>query len=500
MYRLRPFAVALGLSGLVLLGSHSTGQPPIIPAKALERIAGADNCIRCHLQPTPADKRPGGATEFVRMDESTIWEKTDLHGLGYEALKSKLGQQMSRLLQYDVSRAPQCLTCHAVDLMPETKPGSKVFEEFYTAFGVGCEACHGFAKDWGLAHANQAWRQKTPDEKEKLGQWDMRNPVKRADRCTSCHVGSLPEGRFVTHEMYAAGHPPLPPLEVMRHSFDQPYHYKLAQDLPYLVKLAADDSEKSWKLFHFRGKAESQPARQVAVGAIMTLRASMKLLADEAGDPKTAVLDLAQFDCAACHHDLEPYSWRQQRGFAGVPGRSQPRYGQSFLARFVADHAKAGEAKALLGDYSQLTKAFSDRPFGAKAEVKKAADKLIAYCDSALAGLDGARYDTATTKKLIHAIATAAMAPPADPKDAWVDFDTAQQLIWAIESLRTDVDADGAIGKALAEVKAKLPVHVRDATNRDFIAQGLKARFNRAAEFQPDDLFRTMKKVADLTK
>lgn len=503
MWTLRPFAVALALAGLAALASRTEGQPPVVPAaKATDRINGADNCIRCHDAPRAKDLEPGGAGEFLRLDESTIWEKHDLHGRAYEALTSKLGQQMSGLLGYKVEKAPQCLTCHAIDLMPEKKLGAKVLDEFYTKFGVGCEGCHGFAPKWEQGHSKPEWRSKTPAEKEQLGQWDMRDPVKRAERCASCHVGSLSEGRFVTHEMYAAGHPPLPPLETMRHSFDQPYHYKLAKDLPYLTKLAKTDPDKAWKLFHFRGPAELQTTRQVAAGAIETLRMSMKLLADEASSPGTGTLDLAQFDCAACHHDLEPFSWRQQRGFSGVPGRPLPRYGQTFLARQVADHLKAGEGQAFLKTYAELTKAFNERPFGDKTAVKRAAEKLFQWCDDTLKRLDAARFGPAETKKLIHAIASAAKAAPADPKDAWVDFDTAQQLVWAVESLRSGLDDPlrKQIGDALAESKAKLPTHVRDATNRDFIAKGLKARFDRTSEFQPKDLYGTMAKVAELTQ
>ena len=35
--------------------------------------------------------------------------------------------------------------------------------------------------------------------------------------CLSCHLGNAREGRVVTHEMYAAGHPPLPGFEHMGH-------------------------------------------------------------------------------------------------------------------------------------------------------------------------------------------------------------------------------------------------------------------------------------------
>ena len=36
----------------------------------------------------------------------------------FKALSQPLGQQMSKILKYDVTKAPQCLTCHAVDKYP----------------------------------------------------------------------------------------------------------------------------------------------------------------------------------------------------------------------------------------------------------------------------------------------------------------------------------------------------------------------------------------------
>src|SRR5207245_1922100 len=75
----------LALAPLARTSSGAAGQAPkaVNPA---DRILGADNCIRCHLQPTEADRRPGGATDLLRMDESTIWQKEDLHGKAFEAL------------------------------------------------------------------------------------------------------------------------------------------------------------------------------------------------------------------------------------------------------------------------------------------------------------------------------------------------------------------------------------------------------------------------------
>ena len=37
----------------------------------------------------------------------------------------------------------------------------------------------------------------------------------RAKLCSACHVGNVEDGKLVTHEMYAAGHPPLPGIEIV---------------------------------------------------------------------------------------------------------------------------------------------------------------------------------------------------------------------------------------------------------------------------------------------
>src|SRR5207302_3539734 len=96
------------------------------------------------------------------------------------------------------------------------------------------------------------------------------------------------------------------------------------------------DADAAWKRFHYR-PGESAAARQVAVGAVTGLRSSLKLVADAAKalDPDKDSLDLAHFDCYACHHDLKSESWRQRRGFAGIPGRPQLRPGYALLARAV---------------------------------------------------------------------------------------------------------------------------------------------------------------------
>src|SRR5262249_3973685 len=151
-------SAALVLPGAVGRGRGQPAKAPPPPVKPADRILGADNCIRCHREPTAVDKRPGGATEFIRLDESTVWQEHDLHTRAFEVLKGPLGQRMAGLLKYDVTQSKECLACHAVDLVPEKPLADKAAGDFYTDFGVGCEACHGFANDWFRPHIVPSWR------------------------------------------------------------------------------------------------------------------------------------------------------------------------------------------------------------------------------------------------------------------------------------------------------------------------------------------------------
>ena len=250
--------------------------------------------------------------------------------------------------------------------------------DFFRENGVSCEACHGMAtagdknKDWLEQHRRSAWRKMPPAEKTAKGLLDLRSPEARAERCAACHVGNAAEGKFVTHAMYAAGHPPLPPLETLTYSHDQPAHAIPPNENKYIADDVTPDD--AWKLFHVR-KGESSAARQAAVGAAVGFREAMKTLATAADEAKDGqMLDFALFDCAACHHDLIAPSWRQERGFAGTPGRPLPRTGPTTLLRTVAGDDGGGfDAK-----FAALVKACDAKPFGDPAAIAPAARDLAA--------------------------------------------------------------------------------------------------------------------------
>ena len=61
---------------------------------------------------------------------------------------------------------------------------------------------------------------------------DLWDSDKRTEVCSSCHIGdAVPEKhRFVTHDMYAAGHPPLPPFETAAFCNMFPRHWQLMNE------------------------------------------------------------------------------------------------------------------------------------------------------------------------------------------------------------------------------------------------------------------------------
>src|SRR3989442_4861609 len=55
---------------------------------------------------------------------------------------------------------------------------------------------------------------------------DVRTQGRKARECFTCHIGTPSERKMVTHEMYAAGHPPLPSIEIENQLANMPAHWK----------------------------------------------------------------------------------------------------------------------------------------------------------------------------------------------------------------------------------------------------------------------------------
>ncbi len=454
--------------------------PPSPPMGAEIKLLGASECKFCHEEEAPEKRERYQKTlgyRFIRLWENKVWGTHDLHADAFKNLltdynkgpskapanavatvmEKNLRQAYADQPDYKVTTDTRCLACHATTVNPVTPAAVAAWtpKSFSTAEGVSCEMCHGHGTAYKDIHQSPApvpnadpdaegsqyvpWREADTTWKSNWGLVNLRDPAVAVARCASCHVGNLAEGRFVRHEFYAAGHPPLPPLDLLAYSREQPRHWGLPGErgLTYFDGL---DADKAWKVFHFK-KGESAAARRFAESAVATLKANLDLTAQLAADAEKTNegLDYSAFDCYACHHDLKYPSDRQARGYVGPPGRPLFRPAPFALARVVTEHAAtfkggeafAGRAAKIVEVEKTLAKAFGAKTFGDPALIQKALADRDAVTRETLTAFGNLSYDKAARDSLLDAVSAAAGRPVADPE-------VAQLLVWAHETLELD--------------------------------------------------------------
>jgi hypothetical protein len=382
---------------------------------------------------------------------------------------------------YTVATDVGCLACHASVVRPIhlVPPDQWTAKSFITVDGVGCEMCHGHGSLYKTRHRDSRidqdnapegalrivdWREADPKTKSAWGLVDLRDHSTAVAQCASCHIGNIKEGRFVTHEWYAAGHPPLPPLDFVAFTREQPRHWGLPSELPFFQKLLKKDPKKAEAIFHVRD-GESHGARRFAEATLATLREAVNLASQLAELGQSEGLDFAAFDCASCHHDLKYPSDRQARGYGGKPGRPLFRPATFALAKIIVEHAAQIDNSSdplknapvqLAAAEKQMLDAFASKSLGDPAKIMAAAENLRKWCNETITHLGAVRYTPAETKKLLAKVVEATQQPIADPE-------IAQLYTWAFETLVLDLvpptkDTQGKLTPpaSVSEIRSKL--------------------------------------------
>jgi hypothetical protein len=329
---------------------------------------------------------------------------------------------MARRLGYDVTRAEACLRCHGVVV---TDPEARDKNFSAANEGVGCSVCHGAFKDWYEPHGSylqaDRWRKLTRAEKERrYGMADVWDPARRSALCASCHVGDVDSGKFLTHEMYEAGHPPLPGFEAATFCDAMPRHWQLAREKPAAVRaLAAAEG------------GECEQTRLVFVGAAVSLREAMRLLARQsaacrkADDPDGRVLDYASFACSACHHNLQGSGGGRR---AGVSGRGPLAPWPAALIGAVLRQAYGEDprqAEVFRRLWGEVEAALQARPDGDPARVGPAAEALARWADALAAAAGRRTFDRAGGRQALTRLLRL-------PEEGAPDYDSARQVAWAV--------------------------------------------------------------------
>ncbi len=243
---------------------------PIAGTTFETRLSGAGSCSASACHGASITRQQPWRSAF------TVWAAEDRHSQAYAVLFEERALRMARLLGLKAPHQERrCLDCHSIQGASESPLAQTALTD-----GVGCEACHGPARQWLAAHTLKDWNVKT----QTLGMNDTLDVATRAKTCVPCHVGA--PWRDVNHDLIAAGHPRLA-FELLSYQKAMPPHWAAKKD---------EDPVAVW-----------------AIGRLTSLEASLDLLSYRAGlskatpdGPNTRPTwpEFAEFDCYNCHRPM----------------------------------------------------------------------------------------------------------------------------------------------------------------------------------------------------
>jgi hypothetical protein len=441
-------------------------------------------CGICHF--SPGNEFAQRDTDFCALAEVKLWLQNDRHAISRQRVeplsRAEVDQQqadnvgnwigesnivsfeMCRKLNYDLKTdvgyakfRDNCLTCHAG--YDSTKAlNASVFSRTDTYQpGITCNYCHQAYDNnnttWIDKHggfsAKEEWRLLPPKQKEAAGMRNLLDVQTQAQLCAECHIGDLAAGKFVTHEMYVAGHPPLPSFELQTFVSKMPPHWRSpGATYKALEKYSERERYFSINLPAHNGSLPRNfdnscwETRTMLLGAVKAAEQSTAMVAKSAATQIWG--DYALYDCAACHHELRLPSARQQRQTAEVPGRPRLLEWPSVLldvAIAIAD--TSGEVEQAKND---LHLAVNQTPFGDPQQCSGKAKALQNALKTVGENLCSVDIQPAMAKNVMKKLTQTS-------KDKLLDYHAARQVIWAIR----------VVDNELSVKNASLPAATRDA-------------------------------------
>ncbi len=462
---LRLLAV-IGLA-VTLRGALSSREPRAVEAEPLPasvpatadqpRAMGTSSCSgrACHGSLEPM------GNELVRRNEYTKWLLHDKHAQAYLVLWGERSQTIAKNLGLKAAHtAEQCLACHQYPTASALVNRNRESEEI--GFGVGCEACHGGAKNWLESHTQKL----SPQQKADAGMIDVGQPGQLAKTCVGCHVGSpavpgFPGVRDVNHDLIAAGHPRLN-FEFAAYLINVPPHWNEAKKTR-----SPEAASPTW-----------------AVGQAITAKAALELLVHRASPAKADARqlpwpELAEYDCFACHHDLQATSWRQEATHVSrPPGLLRPSVWYYTMPRMLAQRDAPDLVKAL-DDLDGLLRV----PYPNASRVADTAQKASQQIDTPLLQkLASLRTDA---KSLALAYRKDLENGPRAATNA--NWDAASQLYLALAALQ-EGRRDPAIDAVIRELITKLAFPADKEP---------KERYDSPKDYQPKRIQEILKALGD---
>ncbi|MCE9525405.1 MAG: hypothetical protein K8R36_05060 [Planctomycetales bacterium] len=307
---------------IAVLSIAALGGASSLVIAADSSFIGSQSCnsVSCHGRAEP--RRVAGGASTATLHEFALFTKHDPHAAAaktlvspeFQAIVSRLSEQKEGSSGAEVYR--QCAQCHdpegiaaaeqsSVPLLP-LEPGHGT-----SSRGISCESCHGGAKNWLATHYH---RDVSRSSLVAAGMRDTKDLRVRAEMCASCHVGD--RERNVSHDMLAAGHPPL--------------RFELAAYHRKLTSHGEDGKQSHWNDARERIGSKDFEVKLWEAGQVASAKAALTLLegrAHRAALVETRNEDtqgstwpeFAEYDCFGCHHRLGPDNGNRKSPAAGLP-------------------------------------------------------------------------------------------------------------------------------------------------------------------------------------
>ena len=447
-----------------------------LPGDAVLQAWGENSEVRkcgiCHYVSGNAFARRD--TDFCQLDEAQTWLQSDKHAVSRlrieplsqieldekkkEAIGDLLGEsnlvsfRLCQQLGYDLATEKgydqfrdNCLTCHA-GYDPKQLTASDDFAKSNSHHpGISCNYCHqrGEASRWVDLHGglsnDRPWRLLSPAQKEEACMRDLMDAPSQAKLCTTCHIGDHERRMFITHEMYVAGHPPLPSFELQTYLSTLPPHWRnfnstyaslegFSQRAEYFAVNLAIPNEDIPQVM----EDTFWETRTLLLGAMQAAEQSIALMAD--ANPNQHWGDYALYDCASCHHELRLPSFRQQRAAHDVPGRPRlPEWPTPLIEVALQLEHPASGVKEARGNLLSL---INQTPFGNPKDCLPAARVLSEALKRSSVQLTRSSIEAEQARQVVKLLAHTS-------DDALLDYHAARQTIWAIQLVDRELAAKG---------------------------------------------------------
>lgn len=315
--------------------------------------------------------------------QNSAWSKLDLNKVNDKEVDSVF--------------LDNCLTCHAGILVktkmnplePSALELGRPWSEFVadrsaiSSGSIGCEACHGRGVKYVFEHIAPDWITYDPRAKMGKGFADLENSAIAAKVCLSCHLGDPSESKVITHEMYAAGHPPLPPFDLAKFLDEtcKKHWMELNAKSEKWTKAPSspNDPRVEYLRKHFKVTQNSsagelddkiqghfRKTQQSRVGQVTASLMSQDLMHYNAQN-KHLHGDYGVYDCVGCHQTL----YKQVRGASGLPDRVPGRPLGLMWTRTALSNLEHPGLAPITSFQKRLDKDLNKTPFGSPLDIQK---------------------------------------------------------------------------------------------------------------------------------